>query len=76
MDPTSTVLIGALIAIILKDFFMSPKNDIKELKVEMKSLTVALVKLESTISHHKEKVDMIPKLEKDVNAAHEKLRSL
>lgn len=74
MDATSTAILIALIGIVLKDFLLSPKSEMKDLRNEIKGLTVAVAKLESTISHQQEKIDKIPKIEKDINEAHRKLR--
>jgi predicted RNase H-like nuclease (RuvC/YqgF family) len=72
----AAVIAGGLITLMIRDFFLTPKNDIKDLKSEIKSLTIAVVKLESTISHYDEKMEKIPKLEKDLHEAHRKIREL
>jgi hypothetical protein len=72
---------GAIVAYIVKDWLSSQKNNIKEIKEDLKLLraalrsnTIELTKVTVSLDHFKEDIDKIPKLEKDVNAAHKKLR--
>lgn len=86
MDPNQSVvyLMGGFllkeIFDILKQRFIKD-NDKRDLGIEqnttaLNDLRITLTKLEVQIGHILEKMAVIPKMEKDLNAAHAKLRDM
>ena len=66
----------ALLFFIVRDFFMRNRNEIKQHADEIKLNTIALSELRIEIRHLKDAIKMLPKIERDVDQAHEKLRRM
>lgn len=74
--PKEVGLYGTVLAFILKDVFLSFKSNQKEHTKAIQENTLAITKLEVQLDHTNQKLAEVPSMRKDIDAAHEAIRSL
>lgn len=66
----------ALLAFIVKDFWINRRKDIKENTQAISDNTKAIIELKVELKNIKEKTDEIPELRRDINSIGGKVRGL
>ena len=74
--PKEMGLYGVVLAFLVKDIFLTFKSNQKEHTKAIQENTLAITKLEVQLEHTNQKLAEVPSMRKDIDAAHEAIRSL
>lgn len=69
-------LVGAILGFALKELFTAMKGDTKKNTEATQQNTHAIIELKIRLEHLNKSIDMIPKMKKDIDALHDKVRHL